>query len=696
MADFLKKTYAVFDIFQYVLIAGYIFLFLIPLHIPLICYLLLPALGTLGFFLYKDFGESRGFYTAFKIEIIAFMFGIPDYLIKWLGYAINKTIPKPPAVILGMVFLVTGIYLFFSDAKKKDGKIREIHLVKDTGSLGKDRKNTGYDVVLCKNKETGEDVIFEEDARYTHMLCIGPTGCGKTSQVLIPMILQDIQKGHSVIVVEPKGDLAEKVYAMGQKYDNEVLYFNPVNPDCPSFNPLDGKEDEVIETLATIFIMLSSDSTTYFKGITDDLIRRSVMVLKRIEEAHRDPNTGISERPATLMGLSDILHNTEHRGRQLMNDLLCVPTLTSAEEKQNKDTVDWFLNEYYADRSKVYENSSGIRQQVNRLIQNKYLRKVLNPVNGKSDIDFDKILAENKSIAVCTAQGTLRELGSYLGYFLIFSLQSAIFRRPGNEFTRVPSFLYIDEFQKYANSGMSDILTQGRSYRVATVLATQSREQITMGSGREGQAFLEVVTANARSVVAFPGISQADAKFFSLSFGDETKIEERHGETKQKFSFAYGFKDMNYPTQSTQYSEVTEAKFSEADLTYKPFSEITYRIIKDKSVQMAENGVASWIPQDVNAELDRIVDNYNTEQQAKRDAEEMEELEQKRKLYEKFQRGEIGGGKTLGDIGSMSHEKKGIKPENPATAGNRNFTKPTSAPDVGIDDGFTMGNAVGK
>jgi hypothetical protein len=74
----------------------------------------------------------------------------------------------------------------------------------------------------------------------------------------------------------------------------------------------------------------------------------------------------------------------------------------------------------------------------------------------------------------------------------------------------------------------------------------------------------------------------------------------------------------------------------------------------------------------------------------------MEELEQKRKLYEKFQRGEIGGGKTLGDIGSMSHEKKGIKPENTATAGNRNFTKPTSAPDVGIDDGFTMGNAVGK
>jgi len=108
--------------------------------------------------------------------------------------------------------------------------------------------------------------------------------------------------------------------------------------------------------------------------------------------------------------------------------------------------------------------------------------------------------------------------------------------------------MYIDEFQKYANPGMSDILTQGRSYRVPTVLATQSREQITMGSGKDGKAFLEVITSNARSVVAFPGISQNDAKFFSLSFGEETKIEERKGETKQKFSLAYGLRDMNYPS----------------------------------------------------------------------------------------------------------------------------------------------------
>lgn len=621
------------------------------------------------------------------------MFILPDFMLEGLSHKLNKKTPALISIVLGSCFALLGCYLFFFDGKKKKEVMLKLNLLKaDEIKKEIEIEEQKYDVVLCKNKETGEDVILEEDARYVHALCIGPTGCGKTSQVITPMILQDIKNGRSVLVIEPKGDLAEKVYAMGKYYKKDVIYFNPINPDCPAFNPLNGKEDEVIETLTTTFNMLSPDSITYFKDITDNLIRRSVMVLKRIEEAHRDPDTGISSRPATLLGISDILHNTENRGRDIMNDLLQIPTLTASEEKQNKDTVDWFLSEYYADRSKVYENASGIRQQVSKLIQNKHLRKVLNPENGISDVDFDRILAESKSIAISTAQGALRELSSYLGYFIIFSLQSAIFRRPGNEFTRVPSFLYIDEFQKYANSGMSDILTQGRSYRVATMLATQSREQITMGSGREGKAFLEVVTANARNVIAFPGISQQDAKFFSLSFGEETRIEERHGQTKQKFSIAYGFRDMNYPTESVQTSEVTKAKFSESEITYKPFSEITYRILKNKSVQVAQNGIASWIPKDINDELTKIVDIFNEEQQAKRDAAEKEQLEQKRKLYDDYRRGMVGGGITLNDLTRNTHEKKTVK-SSPANVGNRKFQAPVEEP---VEDRYNTGESVGN
>lgn len=637
MQEVLFKTRPWYNMAQYAGIVSIVILYMIPLKIPLFIYLMFPLIMTVAFFIYRVVFENlaRSF-AVYRIALALYCFTIPDYALRCLGEKVGKSIPKGVGAMFGIIFLMAAVYVLFSNNKKKIEKLLLLKLF--LFKVPVDYDSSRYDTKICIDQETGEDVIIKASDRYLHMLVIGPTGSGKTSQVLIPMIWQDMQNQNSVIVIEPKGDLAEKTYAMGKLYNNPCLYFDPTSPDCPRFSPLYGKEDEVIENLTTTFNMLTPDSKTYFKTLTDNLIRNSVMVLKRIEEAYRDPETGISSRPATLIGLSDIMHNTDNVGRRIMQEFISIPTLTKSEEKQNKDTADWFLTEYYAERSKVYENSSGIRDQISKLIQNKYLRKVLNPENGVSDIDFDAILANGGSIAISTAQGTLRELGSYLGYFLIFNLQSAIFRRPGNEYTRNPCFLYIDEFQKYASLGMEDLLAQGRSYRVSCILATQSREMIA-STGRDGAAFLKVVDANARNIVVFPGISPDDAKHFSDAFGEVTKVEERHGESKQKFSIARGFRPMNYDTESTQYSERVVNKYTGSEIAYKKFSEITYRIIDKSSVQMGRDGIVSWIPDNVNRQIDGIVQQYNDARGEKRRKEELDEFNRRRELYKKFQAG---------------------------------------------------------
>ena len=35
------------------------------------------------------------------------------------------------------------------------------------------------------------------------------------------------------LLVNNNQDLAEKIYAMAKYYNREVLYFNPILPDCP-------------------------------------------------------------------------------------------------------------------------------------------------------------------------------------------------------------------------------------------------------------------------------------------------------------------------------------------------------------------------------------------------------------------------------------------------------------------------------
>lgn len=461
-------------------------------------------------------------------------------------------------------------------------------------------------------KKTKKPVILPINDRFLHMLILGPTGSGKTSQSIIPMINRDLQNEEmGVLVLEPKGDLAEKVYAMAKIYNRDVLYFNPLLPDCPYFNPLHGDESDVIENMATTFNMLNPDSPQFFKDMTDNLIRKGVKLLKRL---YGDD--------ATLIDLNTLVWDTNGEGRKMVMSFGRIKSPNPDIQKENEELVAWFLNDYYSGMgggrggTKTYEHCSGVRTQISKLISNKYLRKVLNPPKGvKSDIDFDKALADGTIVTMTTAQGAFRELGRFLGYFVILQLQASVFRRPGNEDTRRHCMLYIDEFQVYSNPGFGDMLTMGRSYRVASHLATQARAQIGMGSGKDGKAFIELVSANARNKLIYPGVSYADAKYYSDEFGEQLTIKKAKTYGKKRF-----LSSLDEERVSTSIKEEMENRFSPSDIIFRPFKQITYSLIKHNSVSVPGVSEIDFIPKDLNKKINQMVEEYN-QKQAEKDKE---------------------------------------------------------------------------
>lgn len=466
----------------------------------------------------------------------------------------------------------------------------------------------GYEV-NDKGKVTKIPVVLPLHDRFLHMLMLGPTGCGKTSQSIIPMINRDMGNiDAGITVLDPKGDLAEKVYAMAKYYDREVVYFNPILPDCPYFNPLHGKESDVVENMATTFNMLNPDSPQFFKDMSDGLIRKCVKLLKRL---YGDD--------ATLIDLNTLVWDTNQKGRKMVMEFSRMKAESPDIQKENEEIISWILNDYYSSLNnqkggtKTYEHCSGVRTQISKLISNEYLRKVLNPPKGHgSDLNFDDAFERGIVVTISTAQGALRDLGRYLGYFIILQLQASVFRRPGNEFTRKHNMLYIDEFQVYSNPGFADMLTMGRSYRVASHLATQARAQIGMGGGQDGKAFVQLVSTNARNKIIYPGVSSEDAKYYSDEFGEvmKTTIGKSYG--KQRY-----FATPTDERVTIKVDEKLEVRYSPTDIIYKPFGQISYCIIKKNTVQMPGVSQIQYIPKELNETLDKMVEQYNESQNSK-------------------------------------------------------------------------------
>lgn len=571
--------------------------------------LCLSLLLVLNFLLWKDEAQEKYKQLGFRLVKVSFvLLGVTlvNHLFLHMSNVLaNHDIEKANALFRMSYFMNAGILIgsiaFFRKEAVQEmlNAIYEESLLEKLGlKKPKEEEKKEGDVQICIDKDTNKPVIIPYKDRFLHMLILGPTGSGKTSQTLLPMINQDMQNFNAgITVLEPKGDLAEKVYAMALYYGRDVVYFNPLLPNCPYFNPLYGEENDVIENMVTTFKMLSPDSPQFFKDMNETLLRKALQVLKRLYG-----------NKATLIDLNRLLTNSNGLGRKMVIQFSRLQAENEAIAKENMDIADWFLNDYFSDKSKTYEHCSGLRAQVAKLISNKYLRRVLNPPNGENDVDFDKYLAEGKVMAISTAQGKLRDLGRFLGYFMILQFQSAVFRRPGNENTRRAHFLYIDEFQVYANPGFADMLTQGRSYRVASHLATQNRALIGMGSGQEGKDFIELVSTNARNVIIYPGGNAVDAEYYSKQFGEITKKEVQRGISRQKFSLLKGLRPLNYDTESIREVEKKEARFSPSDIIYRPFGEITYCIIRNNSITTPGVGKIQYIPKELNDKLDQMIE----------------------------------------------------------------------------------------
>ena len=323
---------------------------------------------------------------------------------------------------------------------------------------------------LNKGKEIEQDICLfgqtnfrnqlirfgiKTDDRRRHMYIIGKTGMGKTT-MMENMVLHDIYKGHGVGIVDPHGDFAEKIinYIPSRRI-NDVIYFNPADTDNPiGFNILEVKDEKqkhlVAAGLMAIFKKIWPDA---WSSRMEYILNNTLLAL-------------LDYQGSTLLGINRLLADKKYRKR-------VVAQLTDPVVKAFWQTE--FAN--YSDRY-MTEAVAPIQNKIGQFLSASVIRNMVAQV--KSTINIRQIMDTQKIFIMNLSKGRIGEDNSrLLGGMLITKLQLAAMERVDiAEEDRKDFFLYIDEFQNFANPSFTNILSEARKYRLSLILAHQYVKQI--------------------------------------------------------------------------------------------------------------------------------------------------------------------------------------------------------------------------
>jgi len=299
---------------------------------------------------------------------------------------------------------------------------------------------------------------IKDKDRLRHVYSIGKTGMGK-STMLENMAIQDIQNGNGMAFLDPHGKTADLLLDYIPEHRiKDVVYFAPFDTDFPiSFNVMEDVGPD------RRHLVVSGLMSAFEKIWVDAWSARMAYILQNTLAA-------LLEYPgATMLGINRMLSDKAYR--QKVVDNISDPTVKSF-------WVDEFAK--YTERFAA-EATPAIQNKVGQFTSNPLIRNIIG--QPRSSFDIRKIMDEKKILIVNLSKGLVGENNAnLLGSMLVTKIYLAAMSRADaapQEMAKLPNFyLYVDEFQSFANKSFADILSEARKYHLSLNITHQYIEQM--------------------------------------------------------------------------------------------------------------------------------------------------------------------------------------------------------------------------
>lgn len=314
--------------------------------------------------------------------------------------------------------------------------------------------------------------------------------------------------------ISPDFESIARILDVADNYKMNVNLIDPNNPDSPGLNPF------IFDNPLHISIAISSVlkglyatsrpdvELAYRENVSSQAIENLAILLKIM---YPKLNNG------DLPNLIDMM--------EMLNDFTLVEDMCE-EMKKDEDLskeykllLSYFKKNFYSNgigKQDTERFVSAASAQLDTLLRNPGVREILCKRNN--NLNFDNALANGEITLLCTRRGDLGvATHKAFGLFFILLQQYSILRRPGNENTRIPHFLYIDDFADYICSSTEALFTLYRKYKIASVVSIQNLDQLNV----EHERFKRTVLANCANKIVFGNNSPEDNDWWEKELGEK-------------------------------------------------------------------------------------------------------------------------------------------------------------------------------
>lgn len=344
------------------------------------------------------------------------------------------------------------------------------------------------------HRGVSQSVHVNLDDLLRHVFVAGQTGTGK-STLLENLILQNIQDGHGLCLIDPHGELVETILKkFPEKRQQDLVLIDLTDSDypfalnllaCRTVDERDFLIDELFQAVGRLYDLQQVGGPMFEK-----YFRGSLSIILSVDQQTFIPT--ILELP---------LFFTDRRFRRFC--------LEGVKDKMLRHFVEEI--EDVDGEAKLANMAPYITSKLSRFTQDQRLRRIF----GQSGLylDFSQIMDRGQVVLVNLGKGVfVPTVSALVASQLVGRFQGAAMAR-----AHVPPakrrefFLYVDECHTVVNESFAELLAEARKYKLGLILCTQYTDQLRNSWVGRQDTLLEAILGNVGMIFSFRlGLNDAE------------------------------------------------------------------------------------------------------------------------------------------------------------------------------------------